>query len=257
MKGRAMKDSLKKGLIIGAAGSAICVLWHHLLTKKMMQLAMDRVAPQDRSNGKMRVSGSPEMIETTEIVKKAAGQLEKSGCDVVEITAHDGISLIGHWCPCEEPKRTIVAMHGWRSSWSHDFGLIADFWRNNHCSVLYAEQRGQNNSGGDHMSLGLLERYDCLAWTNWINEKTGKSIPIYLAGVSMGATSVLMASELELPIMYLESQRTVHLLRSMQFGNMSPKAICIFLMLCIKQVPIGCAKSASKWMLMLPQLQKR
>ena len=32
-----------------------------------------------------------------------------------------------------------------------------------------------------------------------INEKTGKSIPIYLAGVSMGATSVLMASELELP----------------------------------------------------------
>lgn len=199
MKGRAMKDSLKKGLIIGAAGSAICVLWHHLLTKKMMQLAMDRVAPQDRSNGKMRVSGSPEMIETTEIVKKAAGQLEKSGCDVVEITAHDGISLIGHWCPCEEPKRTIVAMHGWRSSWSHDFGLIADFWRNNHCSVLYAEQRGQNNSGGDHMSLGLLERYDCLAWTNWINEKTGKSIPIYLAGVSMGATSVLMASELELP----------------------------------------------------------
>ena len=98
MKGRAMKDSLKKGLIVGSAGSAICVLWHHLLTKKMMQLAMDRVAPQDRSNVKMRVSGSPEMIETAEIVKKAAGQLEKSGCDVVEITAHDGISLIGHWC---------------------------------------------------------------------------------------------------------------------------------------------------------------
>lgn len=43
---------IEKGLIIGAAGSAICVLWHHLLTKKMMQLAMDRVAPQDRSNGK-------------------------------------------------------------------------------------------------------------------------------------------------------------------------------------------------------------
>lgn len=199
MKGLAMKDSLKKGLIIGAAGSAICVLWHHLLTKKMMQFAMDRVAPQDRSNRKMRVSGSPEMIETAEIVKKAAGQLENSGCEVVEITAHDGIPLIGHWCPCEEPERIIVAMHGWRSSWSHDFGLIADFWRNNHCAVLYVEQRGQNNSGGDHMGLGLLERYDCLTWANWINEKTGKSIPIYLVGVSMGATSVLMASELELP----------------------------------------------------------
>ena len=52
MKGRAMKDSLKKGLIIGAAGSAICVLWHHLLTKKMMQLAMDRVAPQGQKQRK-------------------------------------------------------------------------------------------------------------------------------------------------------------------------------------------------------------
>lgn len=105
-----MKDSLKKGLIIGAAGSAICVLWHHLLTKKMMQLAMDRVAPQDRSNGKMRVSGSPEMIETTEIVKKAAGQLEKSGCDVVEITAHDGISLIG--CILRRPTAAGAVTNG-------------------------------------------------------------------------------------------------------------------------------------------------
>ena len=148
-------------------------------------------------------------------------------------------------------------MHGWRSSWSHDFGLIADFWRNNHCSVLYAEQRGQNNSGGDHMSLGLLERYDCLAWTNWINEKTGKSIPIYLAGVSMGATSVLMASELELPdnVFGIAADSAFTSLHAI--WKQSPKAICIFLMLCIKQVPIGCAKSASKWMLMLPQLQKR
>ena len=99
-----MKDSLKKGLIIGAAGSAICGLLASSSNQKDEQLAMDRVAPQDRSNGKMRVSGSPEMIETTEIVKRQLVSSKKSGCDVVEITAHDGISLIGHWCPCEERK---------------------------------------------------------------------------------------------------------------------------------------------------------
>ena len=90
-------------------------------------------------------------------------------------------------------------MHGWRSSWSHDFGLIADFWHDNNCSVLYAEQRGQNNSGGDHMSFGLLERYDCVTWANWAAEQISHQLPMYLVGVSMGATSVLMASELELP----------------------------------------------------------
>ena len=179
-----MKDSLKKGLIIGAAGSAICVLWHHLLDQKddaARHGSGCAAGQKQRKNAVCPVH--TEMIETTEIVKKAAGQLEKSGLWTWwKSLLTTGISLIGHWCPCEEPKRTIVAMHGWRSSWSHDFGLIADFWRNNHCSVLYAEQRGQNNSGGDHMSLGLLERYDCLAWTNWINEKQEKAFPSILPG---------------------------------------------------------------------------
>jgi len=194
-----MNNSLKKGLMIGAAGSALCMIGHHLLTKKMMKLAMDRVDPQEQNKGKARVAGSPELMEIAKMVEEAAKQLETSGCETVEIAAHDGISLIGHWCPCEEPQRIVIAMHGWRSSWSQDFGLIANFWRSNHCSVLYAEQRGQGGSGGDHMSFGLLERYDCQAWANWANEITEQSMPIYLVGVSMGATSVLMASELELP----------------------------------------------------------
>lgn len=101
--------------------------------------------------------------------------------------------------PCEHPKRVVIAMHGWRSSWAKDFGTMADFWEDNHCSVLYAEQRGQNNSGGDYMSFGLTERYDVLDWINWVTERCGSEVPIYLAGVSMGATTVLMAAGLDLP----------------------------------------------------------
>ena len=133
---------IEKGLIIGAAGSAICVLWHHLLTKKDDAARHGSGCAQDRSNGKMRVSGSPEMIETTEIVKRQLVSSKKAAVTWWKSLLTTEFPLIGHWCPCEEPKRTIVAMHGWRSSWSHDFGLIADFWRNNHCSVLYAEQSG-------------------------------------------------------------------------------------------------------------------
>lgn len=199
MKGNDMKETLKKGLIIGAAGTALSMIGHHLLSRKMMKIAMDRVEPQDRNKGKERLAGSPEMIKITEMVEAAALRLENGGCEQVQISAHDGVSLVGHWHPCENPKRIVVAMHGWRSSWSQDFGLIADFWHDNNCAVLYAEQRGQNNSGGDHMSFGLLERYDCLEWINWVNERMETNLPVYLVGVSMGATSVLMASELELP----------------------------------------------------------
>ena len=132
-------------------------------------------------------------------VDATAKKLESSGCTTVEIISHDGIKLVGHWYENPNAQRIVVAMHGWRSSWNQDFGMIADFLHDNGCSVLYAEQRGQNSSGGDHMTFGLLERYDCLDWINWVNKNTQGELPIYLAGISMGATTVLMATGLELP----------------------------------------------------------
>jgi fermentation-respiration switch protein FrsA (DUF1100 family) len=80
-----------------------------------------------------------------------------------------------------------------------DFGMIADFWHNEGCSILFAEQRAQNNSEGKYMTFGYMERYDCLDWIHWVNERTDSQYPIYLAGVSMGASTVLMASALPLP----------------------------------------------------------
>ena len=77
--------------------------------------------------------------------------------------------------------------------------MIADFFRENGCSVLFAEQRGQGASGGEHMSFGLLERYDCLDWIEWVNAQTGGKHPVYLCGISMGASTVLMAGGLNLP----------------------------------------------------------
>jgi fermentation-respiration switch protein FrsA (DUF1100 family) len=90
-------------------------------------------------------------------------------------------------------------MHGWRSSWTNDFGMIADFWHDSGCSILFAEQRGQNNSGGQYMTFGHLERYDCLDWASWVTERTEGRLPVYLCGVSMGAATVLMTAGLELP----------------------------------------------------------
>ncbi|MDD6799331.1 MAG: alpha/beta hydrolase [Firmicutes bacterium] len=114
------------------------------------------------------------------------------------MTACDGINLVGHLRKCENEKRLIIAMHGWRSSWAADFGAISNFWYANGCSVLYAEQRGQGESGGEYMGFGLTERYDCIEWVKWANENGYADIPIYLCGISMGASTVLMAAGLEL-----------------------------------------------------------
>lgn len=77
--------------------------------------------------------------------------------------------------------------------------MISDFLHENACAVLYAEQRGQNESGGSYMGFGLTERFDCLDWINWLNGSGYETFPLYLCGVSMGAATVLMASGFTLP----------------------------------------------------------
>jgi len=197
-----MKRSQKRWLAAAGvitAGAVSFKAASHLLTKKLMKVAMDRVEPEERNEGKTRLAGSPELEKIAELAEAAALKLESSGCETVQIIGHDGVQLTGHLRSCGNAKRVIIAMHGWRSTWSQDFGIIADFWHDNQCDVLYVEQRGQGDSGGEYMSFGLLERYDCLTWINWVNERTGGALPVFLAGLSMGAATVLMASELDLP----------------------------------------------------------
>jgi len=200
-----MKKGVKK-LLIGAGaaatGAAAAIGVSKTITHYLVKLAMDRELPgtvKNMEKAKERLVGAPEIQEIVQRMAAAADELRSSGCETVELLARDGEKLIGHWHWCEHAERTIVAMHGWRSSWANDFGRIAPFWHNNYCNVLYAEQRGQGDSGGDYMGFGLLERFDCLDWVNWVNERCGAELPVYLGGVSMGATTVLMTAGLDLP----------------------------------------------------------
>jgi len=184
------------GGAVGAVGLA--ALGVGLSCRYMVRLAMDRETPRYVRRELDRVSGSAMGPMMSAMLACGRSHLEKAGCATVETESHDGLRLVGHWLEAPQPKRIIVAMHGWRGSWARDFGLISEFWREQGCSVLFAEQRGQGESGGDHIGFGLLERHDCLRWVNWVNENH-PGLPVYLAGVSMGATTVLMAGGMELP----------------------------------------------------------
>lgn len=197
-----MKNKTKKILIgtsITIASATALKVAHRITAKRLMKIALGREKPKAMRKKKEHLAGSKEITEILTLAKEASEKLKNSDCEQVEIISHDGIRLVGHWHSCENPKRVIVAMHGWRSSWSQDCGMIADFWHENDCCVLYAEQRAHDNSEGDYMGFGLLERFDCLNWAKWVNEKTEKKLPIYLGGLSMGATTVLMTAGLDLP----------------------------------------------------------
>lgn len=192
--------------ILTAAGitavSATMVGVAAVVSRKISQFvvdtALDREGPKPMK-GTKNPNDSVVPEELTAELREMSEKLKNSDCETVEITARDGEKLVGHWHRKDGDKRVIIAMHGWRSSWNKDFGAITDFWQNNDCSVLYVEQRGQGESGGEYMGFGMIERYDCLDWIDWVNNRINESLPIYLAGISMGASTVLMAGGFDLP----------------------------------------------------------
>ena len=124
-----------------------------------------------------------------------ARMAEKEMTDLT-IYSRDGLKLTAHWYPAQDAKRTIVLVHGWRSAWYRDFAGIAEDLHDGGANLLFIEQRAHSASEGEYISYGLMERYDVADWACRAAEFAGSALPMYLFGVSMGASTVMMASAL-------------------------------------------------------------
>lgn len=190
------KKLLKKGLTLAAAVGAGAVTVTCGVTEAMADMGLNRRLP---AYGKLvNVSGGKKDKDFALRREEAAKALKQEESEAFSISSFDGLTLKAHLIRAEDPKRLVIAFHGWRSTWDRDFCMVAPFWKESGCSVLYIEQRGQGASEGSHIGFGLLERKDCLSWVTWAAEQW-PDLPIYLSGISMGATTVLMAAREALP----------------------------------------------------------
>ena len=167
-----------------------------LFATLLVRLATDRKMGK-KTSSKARLVKITKSEEFVNFLIEKGDSLETKETENVTISGYGGVSLVGHILYSKTPKRVIIAFHGWRGSWSRDFGLVSDFWNSADATVIYIEQRGQRDSGGEYITFGLCERYDVIEWVKWAGDRFA-SLPIYLCGVSMGASSVLMSSSLGL-----------------------------------------------------------
>lgn len=195
-----MKKSLLKLLFATAAAAATATAATYAVARFFGSVAIDskmRDMPRlmhDRLSGGVKLD-APALEDTIKKIESA----KTAKTETVTVQSYDGLTLTGHFYPAKETKRIVIAMHGWRSSWSVDYGASFEFYHNTGCAVLYPDQRGTGESAGDYIGFGVLERHDCLRWINYATERFGTDIPIYLSGVSMGATTVLMTLGFALP----------------------------------------------------------
>lgn len=115
-----------------------------------------------------------------------------------EIAAYDGAKLFGRCYHVSDGAPVLLCFHGFKSTALRDMSPAGRMARQMGLNALLVDQRSHGKSDGKTISFGVKERMDCLSWARYAAQRWPGS-PIVLMGVSMGAATVLMASDLDLP----------------------------------------------------------
>lgn len=117
----------------------------------------------------------------------------------VYLIASDGVRLVGRYYHFADGAPLQLQFHGYRGNGIREFCGGWKLAKAMGFNSLVVDQRAHGKSEGHTISFGIRERFDCQQWAWYAAERFGEDVPIILSGISMGAATVLMASELELP----------------------------------------------------------
>ena len=185
----------KIAVCVGLAAGGIAVAAATLYTEIMTSVIARRKSPFTDMIVEAATGGAEPDEATSAAVREKSAALRELGLEQVAIRSREGYVLRARWYPAEDARRTVILAHGWHSRWDVDFSASAPFLHDLGCNLLFIDQRCHGDSGGNLISYGIAERYDILAWLDWLDENHG-GFPVYLCGVSMGAATVLMTAEL-------------------------------------------------------------
>ena len=117
----------------------------------------------------------------------------------VRISSFDKTELYGRLYYNIKGAPICIQFHGYRSDAMRDFSggfkTVIDRGHN----TLVVDQRAHGKSGDNKITFGVRESLDCKEWVKYVIDRFGEDTEIFLAGVSMGAATVLMALEHDLP----------------------------------------------------------
>ena len=110
----------------------------------------------------------------------------------VTIKSFDGLNLHGDLFTVDNPDRVVVCVHGYKGNGIKDMAMVANFYLDHNCHVLLIDQRASGKSEGRYVTFGMKEHRDLCDWLFFISDRY-PDLPIYIDGVSMGATTSMLA----------------------------------------------------------------
>lgn len=132
-------------------------------------------------------------------MKKWAEEVRNIKHTKISIRSFDGLVLHAKYYEYAEGAPIEIMFHGYRGSAERDLcgGVQRCFALGR--NALIVDQRSHGKSEGNVITFGINESRDCHAWVQHIIKTFGPDIKIILAGISMGAATVLIAAGSELP----------------------------------------------------------
>ena len=116
-----------------------------------------------------------------------------------QITSFDGLKLCAKFYEYAPGAPIELMFHGYRGNAERDLsGGVQRCFSLGH-SAFIVDQRCSGSSDGNVITFGIKEHRDCLAWVDFMTEHFGSDVKIILCGISMGASTVLMAAGCPLP----------------------------------------------------------
>lgn len=128
-----------------------------------------------------------------EVIPMCARWIRDQGAVDICCRSHDDLILHGWWIPAQNAKATMVMFHGYRSSYLVDFSAVMELYHTRGYNILLADQRSHGRSEGKYITFGVKECRDVATWVDYHNRHYG-AIPVFLCGLSMGASTVLFAA---------------------------------------------------------------
>ena len=130
-----------------------------------------------------------------QIVQNINSLLEQP-CEEVYITSHDGLRLTGRYYHRQDGAPVQIQFHGYRGNSIREYAATFRMSEKLGGNTLVPDMRAHGESEGHVISFGVEERYDCADWVKYVTGRFGAQTQIVLSGASMGAATVLMASDL-------------------------------------------------------------
>ena len=117
----------------------------------------------------------------------------------VSIRAKDGGLLFAKYFHVLDGAPVDICFHGYHGTGIRDMSGYAKVAMDVGHNLLIVDMRAHGKSKGRYLTFGQKESVDCKRWVNYVINRFGGDVKICLSGVSMGASTILMANRFSLP----------------------------------------------------------